>query len=87
LIDYFVSNEPLLLALCASRDLKPDDVQRVLWYADVALGRHRRPRTNPWSSNRDCRSIFGGGALLGVHRHPGGSAFHTVAPDQGIHLG
>jgi hypothetical protein len=29
LIDYFASNEPLLLALCANNNLKPDDFMRV----------------------------------------------------------
>jgi len=29
LIDYFAQNEPLLLALCANNNLKPDDFMRV----------------------------------------------------------
>lgn len=29
LIDYFAANEPLLLALCANNNLKPDDFMRV----------------------------------------------------------
>lgn len=29
LIDYFARNEPLLLALCANNELRPDDFMRV----------------------------------------------------------
>lgn len=29
LIDYFATNEPLLLALCANNDLRPEDFMRV----------------------------------------------------------
>ena len=29
LIDYFASNEPLLLSLCANNNLRPDDFMRV----------------------------------------------------------
>jgi hypothetical protein len=31
LIDYFASNEPLLLSLCANNQLKPEDFMRV-WH-------------------------------------------------------
>jgi hypothetical protein len=31
LIDYFAANEPLLLALCANRGLKPEEFMRV-WH-------------------------------------------------------
>lgn len=31
LIDYFASNEPLMLTLCANNGLKPDDFMRV-WH-------------------------------------------------------
>ncbi len=31
LIDYFASNEPLLMALCANRNLRPEEFMRV-WH-------------------------------------------------------
>jgi len=29
LVDYFAQNEPLLLALCANKSIRPDDFMRV----------------------------------------------------------